>query len=129
MYTLCDYKHLFFPEPDTNEATFYLKKHKFPDAKWEELAVGLRLASATANIKANCQNVCGRLQALIVHWLANDPAATWQKLVDAVKMSNEEVIAAKLAEDIRASCQGTALSTIITFTVLYDKQNHSIKSS
>ena len=82
-------------------------KYKFPAAKWTDLATGLRLATAISTIQANAQDVGARLQALIVYWLANDKGATWQKLVDAVAMSNEKVIAADLAKNVGASCQGT----------------------
>ena len=96
-------------------------KHKFPATKWTDLAVGLRLASAIANIEADARNVTARLHALIVHWLANDQGASWQKLIDAMDMCEENVAAAKLAKDVGASYTGTVLITIITTT--YDKLN------
>ena len=86
---------------------FRLTQHGFPPAKWKKLANGLRLARATPNIEADAANVDGRLQALIIHWVANDPGATWQKLVDAVIWSNEKVIAEKLAQDVGVSSTGT----------------------
>ena len=91
-------------------------KHKFPATKWMDLAGGLRLTSATATIQADASNVTARLQALIVHWLANDEGATWQMLVNAVEMSKEKVVAANLAKDVGASCTGTVLITITTKT-------------
>ena len=78
-----------------------------------DLATGLRLATATKTIQADAPDVSSRLQALIVHWLANDPGATWQKLVNAIGMSKEKVIAENLAKDVGASYQGTALIVII----------------
>ena len=45
-------------------------------------------------------------EALIIHWVANDPGATWQKLVEAMRISNEKVTAEKLAQDIGASSIG-----------------------
>ena len=86
-----------------HDALFLLSKHGFPPAKWENLATALKLAVTILNIKANTANVDSRLQDLVFHWLANDSEATWQKLVEAVRMSNEEVIAMKLAQDIGAS--------------------------
>ena len=96
-------------------------KHAFPATKWTDLAVGLKLASAIANIQADAPNVTARLHALIVHWLANDQGASWQKLVDAMGMCEENVAAAKVAKDVGASYTGTVLITIITTT--YDKLN------
>ena len=101
------YKVVFFPEFDANEVSFHLSKHKFPSDKWKKLADGLRMARATTTIEADEANVHDRLQALIIHWVANDPEATWQKLVEAVRMSNETVIAEKLAQDLQASSTGT----------------------
>ena len=106
IYTLYNYKHLFFPELDANEVLFRLQEHKFPADKWEKLATGLRLATATSTIEADKRNVEACLQALIIHWLANDREATWQKLVEAVEKSNEKVIAANLAKDVEASYPG-----------------------
>ena len=60
----------------------------------------------------NNQDVGAWLQGLIVHWLANDPGATWQKLVVAVEMNNEKVIAGDLANYVGASHQGTALTML-----------------
>ena len=96
-------------------------KHKFPATKWMDLAGGLMLASATATIQADAPNVIARLHALIVHWLGKDPGATWQKLLEAMDMCEENVAAAKLAKDVGASYTGTVLITIITTT--YDKLN------
>ena len=72
------------------------------------------MASATAGIQADAPNVSARLQALIVHWLANDQGASWQQLIDAVVMCEENVAAAKLAKDVGAWYQGTSLITMIT---------------
>ena len=94
---------LFYPELDANEASFQLQKHGFPPAKWKDLANGLKQATAASTIQADAPDVSARLQALIVHWLASDPEATWQKLVDAVRMCKENVIAANLAKDVGAS--------------------------
>ena len=82
----------------------------------------MKLARATATIKADESDVDSKLQALIVHWLANNPGATWQMLVHAMKMSKENVAAAELAKDVGASYTGIVLITIITTT--YDKLNH-----
>ena len=100
-------KVVFFLVLSADEALFCLSKHEFPPAKWKNLANGLKLAAATSTIEANAANVDGCLHALIIHWVANDPGATWQNLVEAVRMSNEKVIAEKLSQDIGASSTGT----------------------
>ena len=97
----------FFLALSADEALFCLSKHRFPPAKWKRLARSLRLAGATSTIEADAANVGGRLQALIIHWVANDSEATWQKLIDAVRMCDEEVIAEKLAQDVGVSSTGT----------------------
>ena len=88
---------------NADEALFLLSKHRLPPAKWKKLANGLKKASATSTIEANASDVDGCLQALIIHWIANDSEATWQKLLNAVIMCDEKAIAEKLAKDIGAS--------------------------
>ena len=86
---------------------FQLSKHRFPPTKWKKLAIGLKMATATSTIEANASDVDGRLQALIIQWMADDSGATWQELVNAVIMCDEEPVAEKLAKDVGASCIGT----------------------
>ena len=89
---------------DADKALYCLLKHEFPADKWRALANGLGLATAVRTIEADCGDVDSQLQGLIVHWLANDPGATWQKLVSAVYMCKEKLIADKLAKDVSSHC-------------------------
>ena len=91
---------LSFPVLDAGNAVYLLIKHKFPPAKWRNLAIGLKQISAIQTIEANSANALSQLVALITHWVANDKEKTWKKLVDAVVMSEESVIAEKLAKDV-----------------------------
>ena len=75
-------------------------KHEFPPSKWTHLAVGLKQAHSLSTIEANAAEALDRLLALVTHWVANDPEKTWEKLVDAVSISKERVIAEQLAKDI-----------------------------
>ena len=92
-----------------NNIAFQLEKHKFPAGKWKQLANALKLAGAVPNIEANGGSVQAMLQALIIHWTSNDPAASWQKLVDAVDMCEEKVIGTRLDKEVRMLHSGEAL--------------------
>ena len=96
------------PVCDVNNVAFQLEKHKFPAGKWKQLANALKLAGAVPNIEANGGSAQAMLQALIIHWTSNDPAASWQKLVDAVVMCEEKVIATKLDKEVRVPRSGVA---------------------
>ena len=85
---------------DEDNAVYLLKKHKFPLAKWRDLAIGLKQIKAIRTIGADSGDALSQLVALIAHWMANDQEKSWKKLVHAVKMSEETVIAKKLAEDV-----------------------------
>ena len=102
---------LSFPVLDASNAVYLLTKHKFPPAKWRNLAAGLKQISAIQSIEADSANVLSQLVALIVHWVANDKEKSWKKLVDAVHMSEESVIAEKLAWELGVPSPGTASST------------------
>ena len=99
------------PLLDANNAVYLLTKHKFPPAKWRNLAAGLKQISAIQTIEANSANALSQLVALIIHWVANDKEKTWKKLVDAVNMSEENVIAEKLAKEVGVPYSGTASYT------------------
>ena len=79
---------------------FQLTKHKFPPADWESLAVCLKLSHAVDEINANKQSVRSKLIALIHHWVANDRDKSWDKLVTAIEMSDQEIVANKLAREV-----------------------------
>ena len=78
---------------------FLLTKHKFSSADWESLAVGLRLSHAIDEINANKQGVRNKLIALIQHWVANDRDKSWDKLMTAIDMSDQKIVADKLARE------------------------------
>ena len=99
------------PVLDSSNAAFFLTKHKFPPAKWRLLAIGLKQLDAIQTIGADSADTLSQLVALITHWVANDKEKTWKKLVDAVVMSEESVIAEKLAKDVGVRYPGAASST------------------
>ena len=92
--------YLLLVQLDVNNVAYVLVKHDFPPSKWKQLAVGLKQLKAIPTIEADKVDAISSLLALITHWLANDQDKTWQKLVDAVVMSKEKVIAMKLAGDV-----------------------------
>ena len=79
---------------------FRLKKHKFSPAVWEKLAVGLKLSSAVDVIDKDKHDCDTKLIALVNQWVDNDPAKSWKKLVSAIKMSDQDVVADKLAREV-----------------------------
>ena len=79
---------------------FLLNKYKFSPAVWESLAVSLKLSHAVDEINADKQGVHSKLIALVNCWVANDPDKSWNKLVSAVEMSDQNVIADKLAREV-----------------------------
>ena len=85
---------------DINNVAYVLVEHNFPPSKWKQLAVGLKQIKAIPTIKADKADALSSLVALITHWLANDLDKTWKKLVDAVAISEEKVIAMKLAGEV-----------------------------
>ena len=98
---------------DTNNAAYLLAKHKFPLAKWQTLATGLKQAKAVSTIKANNPNAISCLVALIAHWVANDSNRTWKKLIDAVAGSEEKVIAEQLASDVGVPSPGECHKSLV----------------
>ena len=79
---------------------FLLTKHKFSSAYWEGLAVGLKLFHAVDEINANKQGVRSKLYALVNYWVANDRDKSWDKLVTAVEMSDQKIVADNLAREV-----------------------------
>ena len=79
---------------------FLLTKHKFPPAEWESLAVGLKLSHAVDDINADKQGVRSKLFALVNHWVAKDHDKSWDKLVTAIEMSDQEIVANNLAREV-----------------------------
>ena len=78
-----------------------LDKHKFPHVNWRDLAVGLRQGiDVIKTIGDETGGTLVKLNALITHWLRNDRAASWLKLVIAMERSEQKVAAENLAQDI-----------------------------
>ena len=71
---------------------------------WKELAIGLKQVKAIRTIGADSEESRNReidnLIDLIAHWIANDQEKSWKKLVDAVEMCKEKIVAKKLAKDV-----------------------------
>ena len=84
--------------------SFQLTKHYFPPEKWPYLAIGLRLAELVPTIEADGGGVSTQLQSLITHWVQGsrdqEQQHYWEKLIDAVLLSEEIVIAKQLATDV-----------------------------
>ena len=95
------------PNLDADTVAFYLQLHKFPAAKWNQLATGLKQATAVPNIDSSMGDVHSKLQALIIHWVDNDQEISWQKLVEAVAMSDQVTTAQDLASAVGVSYQGS----------------------
>ena len=79
---------------------YLLKKHAFSPAVWEKLAVGLKLSSAVNEIDKDKHDCATKLIALVNLWVDNDPDKSWDMLVSAIKMSDHDVIADKLAREV-----------------------------
>ena len=88
------------PVLDVNNAVYLLTKYRFPPTKWRHLAAGLKQTEAIQTIGADSPDTISQLLALIIHWMANDKEKRWKKLVDAVDMSGESIIAKELAKDV-----------------------------
>ena len=90
--------------------SFQLTKHNFPSEKWPFLAVGLRLAELVPTIEADGGGVSAQLQSLITHWVQGsrdqEQQHYWEKLIDAVLLSEETVIAKQLAADVGVTVHG-----------------------
>ena len=79
---------------------YMLEKYKFDSLSWEKLAMGLRLHSTAKEIERDYKGSDAQLIALINHWVANDINKSWEKLVEAMEMSDHTVAADKLARDV-----------------------------
>ena len=79
---------------------FLLKKHEFSPAVWEKLAVGLKLSQDVSEIDKDKHDCATKLIALVNRWVDNDPDKSWKKLVSALKMSDQNVVAGELAREV-----------------------------
>ena len=84
---------------NAGDVLFLLKKYKFNPASWVKLAAGLRLGSTADQIEMDHKGSDAQLTALINHWVANDINKSWEKLVEAMEMSDHAIAADQLARD------------------------------
>ena len=87
-------------ELNADNVLFLLNKHKFSPAVWTKLAVSLKLSSAVEVIDKDKHDCDAKLIALVNRWVTNDPDKSWNKLVSAIEMSDQEVVADKLAREV-----------------------------
>ena len=59
--------------------------------------MGLKLSHAVNVVDKEKHDCATKLIALVNHWVANDPDKSWNKLVSAIEMSDQDVVADKLA--------------------------------
>ena len=83
-----------------------LQSHRFPDYKWDKLAVGLSLAEEIESINASTYGSnTAKLNHVIKKWTdeqAGKPEnQLWVVLVKAVKESEEKRVALKLSEELK----------------------------
>ena len=84
---------------NADDVLFLLKKYKFNPASWRKLATGLRLSSIAEQIGRDYQGSDDQLIALINRWVADDINKSWEKLVEAMEMSDQAIAADQLARD------------------------------
>ena len=79
---------------------FLLTKCKFSPEKWKKLAVGLKVSHAVDKIDNDKHDCDGKLIALIHRWVDNDRDKSWDKLVTAIEMSDQKIVANNLAREV-----------------------------
>ena len=84
---------------NADNVLYMLMKHKFNPASWGKLAMGLRLGSTAEQIEKDCKGSDAQLTGLINHWVATDTNKSWEKLVEAMEMTNHYIAADNLARD------------------------------
>ena len=65
-----------------------------------KLAVGLKVSDAVDKIDKDKHDCDGKLIALVHHWVDNDTNKSWDKLVTAIEMSDQKIVADKLAREV-----------------------------
>ena len=85
---------------NTDKVLYMLTKHRFNPSSWKKLAIGLRLSSAVEQIEKEFSGSLSRLTRLINHWVANDINKSWEKLVEAMELSDHRIAADNLARDV-----------------------------
>ena len=91
---------LNYLELNADNVLFLLNKHKFSPAEWAKLAVCLKLSHVVNVIDKDKYDCDTKLIALVNQWVDNDPDKSWKKLVSAIKMSDQDVVADKLAQEV-----------------------------
>ena len=89
----------YYSDFSVDSAVLMLKKHRFPAARWIELASCLMMASTVSTIEADDKTVDEQLVALINQWVEKDPKASWRELVDALNMCSMEAVASAISKD------------------------------
>ena len=84
---------------NADNVLYMLMKYKFNPASWGKLARGLRLGSTAEQIEKDYKDSDAKLTGLINHWVAKDISKSWEKLVEAMEMSDHDIAADNLAHD------------------------------
>ena len=102
-----------------DDVVYNLRRCKFPFHKWRYLAVSLKCADHIRSIESKESDLVG----VIAHWLSVDPESSWNKLIEAVVLSQEVVVARNLATEHKIKlqsenfCQITCVFDAILFQV------------
>ena len=62
--------------------------------------MGLKVSDTVDKIDKDEHDCDSKLIALIHHWVDNDPDKSWNKLVTAIEMSDQKIVADKLARKV-----------------------------
>ena len=84
---------------NADNVLYMLMKYEFNPASWGKLAMGLRLGSTADQIEKDYKGSDAQLSGLINRWVATDINKSWEKLVEAMEMSDHRIAADKLARD------------------------------
>ena len=111
----------YFPCSDVNtdNVLYMLHKYKFNPASWEKLAMGLKLGSIPDRIKMDYLGSNAQLTGMIYHWVANDVNKSWEKLVEAIEMSDHSITADNLARDKDIGVRGAQSSGLCLYINAY----------
>ena len=62
--------------------------------------MGLKVSDTVDKIDKDKHDCDGKLIALINHWVDNDPDKSWDKLMTAIEMSDQKIVADELAREV-----------------------------
>ena len=62
--------------------------------------MGLKVSHAVEKIDKDKHGCDAKLIALVHYWVDNDPDKSWDKLVTAIEMSDQTLVANKLAREV-----------------------------